>query len=99
MAFFQVFIASSGSRSHGIFAAEFVYTAGRVEQFLFAGIEGMALRTDFNVHVLLLISRTGLEGVPAAAGHGDLFVGRVYFRFHNLFLYKIPAHFGVGKCM
>lgn len=61
--------------------AEFIHSAGDVNQFLFARVEGMARRTDFHRH--LGGSGAGFKRITAGAGHGDgLVVLWVDFGFH-----------------
>lgn len=63
--------------------AEAIHSTTGVQNFLFAGIERVALGTYLNIEV---ISERGLgfKAIPAAAGHIDRRVIRVDFWFHSL---------------
>ena len=71
--FFRGFLA--------ITPVESIHTAGGIDQFLFAGKEGMAGRTNLNMQIALA-GRTGLEGLAAGAGDGYLVIFRVNSRLH-----------------
>jgi len=67
---------------HAIFFAEFIDTAGRIDHFLFAGIERVAFGADIDMQ-LLVIGRPGLEGITTAAFNRDFFIYRMYVLFHS----------------
>jgi hypothetical protein len=68
---------------HAVLLAELLDPSGGINNLLLAGIEGVALRAHFNVQIL---GHRGvrLEGITAAAVHGDFVVVGVNFRFHDL---------------
>jgi hypothetical protein len=77
----------SGLRGSGrVFLAELVDAATGVYDFLLAGIERMAVRTDFDSQVLT-DGGSGQKGVPASAGDRDLFVIRMDASFHKSLVY------------
>jgi len=61
--------------------AELVYPSGRVHHLLLTSKKRMAGGAYFDMQVPA--GRAGGEFVPATAGHFDLFVIRVYIRFHG----------------
>jgi hypothetical protein len=67
-----------------VFLAEFVDSAGSVNNLLGAGIERVALRTYFNVEHGFCNHGLGLEAVATAASNGEFFVIRVNICFHFL---------------
>jgi hypothetical protein len=67
---------------HAVFLAEFLNTASGVNNLLFAGIERVALRANFNVQVLAH-GRAGLERKATAAVHVDFVVVWVGVWFHE----------------
>ena len=81
---------SSGQRSNGssargcrsVLLAKLVDAARGVQDLLLAGIERMAVGTDFHLEVVSQ-SRSRLERVPTGAGHGDFFVFRMRIGFHG----------------
>src|SRR6185369_95065 len=66
----------------GVLLTEFVDAAAGVDDLLLARIERMAVRADFDLQVVTE-GRARVEGVPAAAGHRDLFVLGVDSVFHG----------------
>src|SRR5215471_6963032 len=71
-----------GLRRLGVFLAKLLDPAGAVDDLLAAGVERMASGADLDVQVLAE-RRARLEGTPARAGDGDLFVVRVNLGFHG----------------
>src|SRR5512138_2825878 len=67
----------------GVLLPELVDAAAGVDDLLLARIERMAVRADFDLQVVTE-GRARVEGVPAAAGHRDLFVLGVDSVFHGL---------------
>ena len=65
--------------------AETLDTAGGVNQLLLSREERVATGADFHVNVAF-VGRTGLEGTPAGAVHGDDVVGGMDFGFHQIVL-------------
>jgi hypothetical protein len=65
----------------GITTVKAVNASGRVNEFLFSGKERVALGADFDVKILAH-RRARLKSISARAGDGDLFIIRMYFRFH-----------------
>ena len=55
-------------------AAEFIYLASGIQDFLFARVERMTLRTHFDMHGVIFIRRLRLKGVAATAGYSDFFI-------------------------
>src|SRR4029079_10513530 len=66
----------------GVLLTEFVDAAAGGDYLLLARIERMAVRADFDLQVVTE-GRARVEGVPAAAGHRDLFVLGVDSVFHG----------------
>jgi hypothetical protein len=97
-------IASRGSdRSRfrlgllAVLLAEFFHAAGGVHDLLLAGIEGVAGRADF--HVQRFAQRgTRSERIAATAGHRDIGVLGMDFRFHfgSLSAWKRDLRFRKG---
>jgi hypothetical protein len=88
-------VASSGGLGAGVvLVAEFLDAARSVHDLLCAGIERMALGTDFNVQRWFAHGGAGCKLVAAAACHCDLFVFRVDGGSHFVFLAKV----GRGIC-
>jgi hypothetical protein len=73
----------NGQPSAGVLLAELVDAAAGVDDLLLARIERMAVRADFDLQVVTE-GRARMEGVPAAAGHRDLFVFGMDCVFHGL---------------
>jgi hypothetical protein len=73
---------SSARGSRGVLLAEFVDATGRVDDFLLARIEGMAVGANFDLQVMTQ-GRLRLEGIAAGTGHGDFFVFRMRVGFHG----------------
>src|SRR5882672_2287854 len=69
------------ARADAVFLAELVDAAAGVDDLLLACVEGMAVRAHFDLQIVAERG-TGGERVPAAAGHGDVFVFRMNGRFH-----------------
>lgn len=65
-----------------VFLVELVDTASRLGSLLLAGVERMALGTDF--HMDALLSGTRNKSVAAVAGNGSLIIIRMYTLFHDL---------------
>lgn len=65
-----------------VLLAEFVDAPAGVDDLLFARIERVAVRADFDLQVVSERG-TGDERVPAAAGHGGLFVFGMDAGFHG----------------
>ena len=68
--------------SAGVLLPEALDTTGRIDNFLLAGIEGMADRAHLNRQIVPK-GRLGLEGVPAATRHIDDAVIGVNACFHG----------------
>src|ERR1044071_70315 len=66
----------------GVLLAEFVDAPAVVDDLLLARIERVAVRADFDLQVVPQ-RRARVEGVPAAAGHRDLFVLWMDSVFHD----------------
>ena len=66
----------------GVLLAEFVDAAAGVDDLLLTRIEGVAVRADFDLQIVAQ-RRARVEGVPAAAGHRDLFVVGMDSVFHG----------------
>jgi hypothetical protein len=58
-----------------------IHAAGRIDQFLLAGKERMAGRTNFDMQIAFAC-RTGFEGLATGAGNGYLAIFRVNSRLH-----------------
>jgi hypothetical protein len=63
---------------------EFFNLTGRIEYFLFAGVERVTLSTDLNHELVLAVGRAGCKCVSAATCNFNGVVGWVNFRFHVL---------------
>jgi hypothetical protein len=88
-------VASSGGLGAGVvLVAEFLDAASSVDDLLCAGVERVALGTDFNVQRWFAHRGAGCKLVAAAACHCDLFVFRVDGGSHFVFLAKV----GRGIC-
>jgi hypothetical protein len=68
-----------GSR---VLLAELVDATGGIDDLLLAGVERMTVRAHLDLQVVPQ-GRAGLEGVPAGAADGDLFVLGMGGRFHG----------------
>ena len=86
-------------RSGGRFAAqgakllvELLDTAGGIDDFLLASVEGMALRADLDVNRLFRC-RTSREGIAAGAGNLDFIVGGMDVGFH-----WVSFRYATGGC-
>src|SRR5260370_1078444 len=66
-----------------ISSVEPIHAAGGIDQFLFAGKERMASRTNLNMQISFSCG-TGLESLPAGAGDGYLVIFRVNSRLHSI---------------
>ena len=60
---------------------EAIYASARINQLLAAGIERMALGTNFDLE--LALDGTALEGLAACAAHDALAVGRMDILLHS----------------
>jgi len=69
-----------------VFFLESFYSACGIDEFLFAGIEGVAHRADFCMY--FLGGTAGLEGIAAATADYHLMIFRMYAFFHNI---RFPA--------
>lgn len=69
-----------------ILLAELVDTTSGINDLLCAGVERVALGTNFNVERWLAHNGLGLETVSATACHGDFLICWVYICFHFLSL-------------
>src|SRR5579859_278253 len=74
--------ASGGLAAARVLLAELVHATRGVHDLLLAGEERVAAGAHFHVQVMAQ-GRAGLEGVAAAAGHGDGFVVRMDAGFHG----------------
>ena len=72
-----------GGRS--VFLAELVHASGGIKHFLFAGVERMALGTNFDVQ-WLEHGRAGFEFVATAASDINFFIFGMAFCFHDVSL-------------
>ena len=70
--------------------AEFVDATRRIHDLLFAGVERMAHRADFDMQ-RLTDRRTRGEGIPATASHLDFSVLWVYAGFHCILALGVCA--------
>ncbi len=75
-----LFSGLSGTASVTLVKA--VNASGRIDQFLLAGKERMASRTNFDMKVVLH-RRASLKRAAAGTDHGNFVVDRMYFWFHN----------------
>ncbi len=77
---------------HAILPVKLIDTSARLGSLLLSGIERMALRTDFNVDILL--GRTGNEGISAVACHSCLLIiwmDSCFHDFTSLYYIKIEV--------
>jgi len=65
-----------------VLAAEFVYAAAGIDDFLLTRIKGVTCRANFDREILTE-RRAGREFVAAATGHFDVTVIGVYIGFHS----------------
>ena len=79
-----------------VLLAEFVDASAGVDDLLFARVERVAVRADFDLQV---VSERGTrdERVPAAAGHGGLFIFGMDAGFHGFERISAPGE-KVGQC-
>ena len=75
------------------FLVEFVHAAGGVDDFLLAGIEGVAQGANLDIEVFFFHSGTGGEFVAARAGYVNFAVIGVNILFHFRFLF-VGGHRG-----
>jgi hypothetical protein len=68
---------------NAVFALEAFNPAGSIDQTLGAGVERVALRTDFDMNFRQ--RRAGDEGIAACAGYHAAVVFGMYFSFHFIF--------------
>ena len=73
---------SSARSSSRVLLAELVDATSGVEDLLFARVERVAARTNFDREILPK-GRAGRERVAAGAGHRDVLIFRVDRRFHD----------------
>ena len=64
------------------FLVEFVHTAGGIHDFLFAGIERMALGANLDIEVFFFHRRLRSEFVAARASNVHFVVSRMNILFH-----------------
>lgn len=76
--------------SASVFLAELVHATAGIDDLLLAGIEGMAVRADFDLQVVTQ-SGTRLERVAAGTGHHRVFVLRMDIRFHRVTATDAPG--------
>ena len=76
-------LLACGCRNVGVLLVEAFHAARGVDEFLFAGEERMATRTDFDAQHIALNGRTGLKGVPASAVYGYGMIVGVNTGFHD----------------
>ena len=69
---------------HAVTLLELINTSAAVNEFLAAGVEGVALGADFNLELALY--GTALEGFTACATDDAFAVGRMDVLFHNFLL-------------
>ena len=68
---------------HAVTLLELINTSAAVNEFLAAGVEGVALGADFNLELALYGT---LEGFTACATDDAFAVGRMDVLFHNFLL-------------
>lgn len=71
-----------------VFLTELIDTTSRVHDFLCAGVERVAFRTDFDVQNGFADYGLGFKAIAATASNSDLLVIGVYVLFHFSFLTK-----------
>ncbi len=64
-------------------APELVDLTGRVQDLLFACVEGVALRAYLDLQLICAIGRARLETIPAAAADRYLMILGMYTSFHS----------------
>jgi hypothetical protein len=74
----------------GVLAAKALYAAGRIQQFLLAGEERMAIGTNFHVDVASMC-RAGVKTVAARAHDADFVINGMNGCFHDLYA-SVPNH-------
>ncbi len=67
----------------GVFLGEALDAAGSVNELLFAGEEGVAIRADFDIQLVALNRRTSREIVAAGAVHRNGMIVGVNTGFHE----------------
>ena len=72
---------------NAVFLIETFNTSAGLRRFLLPGIEWMALRAD--LHVDLLLGRTGYKGIPAVAGYCSLIIIWMDSLFHDFHLFYL----------
>ncbi len=77
---FSIFIKISFIMLSVVFFAEFLYTPGCINQFLFTRKKRMAFRTNFNFQIAH--NRMCLKCVPASTSDRSHFILRVNTFFH-----------------
>src|SRR5262245_55763718 len=92
--YLKIKAVSLALRSFPVLSLESFDAAGGIDQFLFAGKEGMAFRADFKMDFRL--RRAGLKGFAACASDDRVDVVRMYVCFHrassNALLYIVLAY-------
>ena len=83
MSAFRLFCGLGGTASITLVKA--VNASGRIDQFLLAGKERVACRTNFYMQVVFH-SRPGLKSAAAGTDDGYFTVVWMYFWFHNISL-------------
>jgi len=83
MSAFRLFRCLGGSA--GVALVKAVNASGRIDQFLLAGEERVACRTNFYMQVVFH-SRPCLKSAAAGANDGYFAVVWMYFWFHNVSL-------------
>ena len=73
-------------------ATEFVNLTGGIDNFLLAGVEGMALCTYVNRHGVTAVSRPGFKGIAATTAYCHGIIIRVNLAFHRHQPEKMSAH-------
>jgi hypothetical protein len=72
-----------GSAADVVLLAELVHASCRIQHFLFAGVERMALGTNFDVQ-RFEHGRAGFEFVATAASDINFFIFGMAFGFHGI---------------
>ena len=78
-------------------ATEFVDLASGIDNFLFAGVEGVALCAYVNSHGVTAVSGAGLKGIATTAIYRHGGISRVNFAFHRHAPEKMSAHLNLFR--